>query len=213
MKFHIITLFPEMFGGVFAHSIIKRARDKNLIEINLVQLRDFAVDKHGTVDDKPFGGGTGMLLMPGPVFEAVRSVKRLSNSKVVLLTPRGEKLTQEKLRELSKLSEIILICGRYEGVDERVHTNLADEKISIGNYVLSGGEIPAMVLIDSITRLVKGVIPKPEATKLESFDEGRLEHPQYTRPENFEGMKVPEILLSGNHKEIEKWRKNKQKNT
>lgn len=205
MKFHIITLFPEMFKGVFEHSIIKRGQEKGAVEINFVQLRDFAVDKHGTVDDKPYGGGTGMLLRPEPIFSAVESVKK-ENSKVILLSPRGQKLTQEKVRELSKLSEVILICGRYEGVDERVH-ELVDEEISIGDYVLTGGEIPAMVIVDSITRLLEGVLIKDDATINESFSEGLLEYPQYTRPEEFKGMKVPEILLSGNHKEIEKWKK------
>ena len=211
MKFHIITLFPEMFGGVFEHSIIKRAQEKSLVEINFVQLRDFAVDKHGTVDDKPYGGGVGMLLRPEPIFNAVKSIKKSENSKVVLLTPRGQKLTQEKVRELSKLDEIILICGRYEGVDERVHEKLADELISIGDYVLAGGEIPAMVIVDSVTRLLEGVLSKPEATEKESFIEDSIEHPQYTRPEEFEGMKVPEVLLSGNHAEIEKWKKQHSK--
>jgi len=211
MKFHIITLFPEMFGGVFEHSIIKRAQEKSLVEINFVQLRDFAVDKHGTVDDKPYGGGVGMLLRPEPIFNAVKSIKKSENSKVVLLTPRGQKLTQEKVRELSKLDEIILICGRYEGVDERVHEKLADELISIGDYVLAGGEIPAMVIVDSVTRLLEGVLSKPEATEKESFTEDSIEHPQYTRPEEFEGMKVPEVLLSGNHAEIEKWKKQHSK--
>jgi len=200
-----------MFGGVFEHSIIKRAQEKSLVEINFVQLRDFAVDKHGTVDDKPYGGGVGMLLRPEPIFNAVKSIKKSENSKVVLLTPRGQKLTQEKVRELSKLDEIILICGRYEGVDERVHEKLADELISIGDYVLAGGEIPAMVIVDSVTRLLEGVLSKPEATEKESFIEDSIEHPQYTRPEEFEGMKVPEVLLSGNHAEIEKWKKENSK--
>ena len=200
-----------MFGGVFEHSIIKRAQEKSLVEINFVQLRDFAVDKHGTVDDKPYGGGVGMLLRPEPIFNAVKSIKKSENSKVVLLTPRGQKLTQEKVRELSKLDEIILICGRYEGVDERVHEKLADELISIGDYVLAGGEIPAMVIVDSVTRLLEGVLSKPEATEKESFTEDSIEHPQYTRPEEFEGMKVPEVLLSGNHAEIEKWKKQHSK--
>lgn len=229
MKFHVITLFPEMFEGVFDHSIIKRAAEEKLIEINFVQLREFAVDKHGTVDDKPYGGGVGMLLMPKPIFDAVRSIpgchsrengnhggvtERIAGDKnkcrIVLLTPRGKKLTQEKVREFTKLDEIIIICGKYEGVDERVHKYLADEEISIGDYVLSGGEIPAMVLIDSITRLIPGVLKKEEAIKLESFSKrNTVEYPQYTRPEDFEGMKVPEVLLSGDHKEIEKWRNDK----
>ncbi len=206
MKFHIITLFPEMFEGVFDHSIISRAQKESLVEINLIQLRDFAVDKHGTVDDKPYGGGVGMLLMPKPIFEAVRSIKRSKNSKVVVLTPRGKRFTQEKAKELLKLDDVILICGRYEGVDERVHQFLADEELSIGDYVLSGGEIPAMVAIDTIVRLIPGVLTKSEATVNESFNGGQLEHPQYTRPEDYEGMKVPQVLLSGDHKEVKKWK-------
>ncbi|OGC50535.1 tRNA (guanosine(37)-N1)-methyltransferase TrmD [candidate division WWE3 bacterium RIFCSPHIGHO2_01_FULL_40_23] len=214
MNFHIITLFPEMFEGVFERSLIKRAREKGIININLIQLRDFAIDRHGTVDDKPYGGGVGMLLIAKPIFDAVRSVypsagnpsEKSTNKRVILLSPRGEKLSQEKVKKLSKLSEIILICGRYEGVDDRVHS-LCDEEISIGDYVLSGGEIPAMVLVDSVSRLIKGVLIKEEALKTESFTNGVIEFPQYTRPENFEGMKVPEILLSGDHKKIEDWKK------
>lgn len=206
MVIHIVTLFPEMFEGVFSHSIIKRAQEKGAVKINLVQLRDFAVDKHGTVDDKPYGGGTGMLLMPKPIFDAVRSIKRAENSKVILTSAKGKRLTQEKVRELSKLDEIIIICGRYEGVDERVAQNLADEEISIGEYVLTGGELPAMVIADCVTRLLEGVLIKPDATTKESFSDDTVEYPQYTRPEDFEGMKVPETLLSGNHAEIEKWR-------
>lgn len=227
MRFHIITLFPEMFDGVFAHSIIKRAQEKSLVKINFIQLRDFAVDKHGTVDEKPYGGGVGMLLRPEPIFAAVRSISQENTKtevgemksekrKIILLTPRGQKLTQEKVREFAGLNELILICGRYEGVDERVHTSLADEEVSIGDYVLSGGEIAAMIVVDAVTRLIEGVIKKEEATRLESFSENitkqnLIEYPQYTRPEDFEGLKVPEILLSGDHKKIEEWRKEQAK--
>lgn len=195
-----------MFEGVFDHSIISRAQKESLVEINLVQLRNFAVDKHGTVDDKPYGGGVGMLLMPKPIFEAVRSIKKSGNSKVIVLTPRGKKFTQEKAKELSQLEEVILICGRYEGVDERVHQFLADEELSIGDYVLSGGEIPAMAVVDVVTRLIPGVLAKPDATVNESFNENQLEHPQYTRPKDYEGLKVPQVLLSGNHEEIKRWK-------
>lgn len=204
MTFDIVTLFPEMFSGPFDHSIIKRAQDKKLVEISFHNLRDFAADARGTVDDRPYGGGVGMVLMIEPIFKALQKIQ---SKKVVLLDPRGEKFGQKKAREYSKLDQLTLICGRYEGVDERVREHLVDESISIGDYVLTGGEIPAMVVVDAVTRLIPGVLEKPDATKFESFsDEKILEHPQYTRPENFKGWKVPDVLLSGNHKEIKKWR-------
>lgn len=207
MTFDIITLFPNMFSGPFDQSIIKRAQDKKLVEINYHDLREFAVDERGTVDDRPYGGGVGMVLMVEPIFKALEKIK---SKKVILLDPRGEKFTQQKAREFSKLEQITLICGRYEGVDERVRENLVDESISIGDYVLTGGEIPSMVIIDAVTRLIPGVLEKEDATKFESFSEkNSLEHPQYTRPEEFNGWKVPEILLSGNHGKIDEWRKAK----
>ncbi len=222
MKFHIITLFPEMFKGPLDFSIVNRAKDKGAMGVDFIQLRDFAVDKHGRVDEKPYGGGNGMLLMAKPIFDAVRSIegfedygkgdkKKDHNKKVVLLSPRGKKLTQQKLKELSDLTEVVLICGRYEGVDQRVSDRLVDEEISIGDYVLSGAEIPAMVIVDGVTRLLKGVLVKEGATENESFASNEtgellLEYPQYTRPEEFEGMKVPEVLLSGDHKLIEAWK-------
>lgn len=223
MIFDIITLFPDMFAGPFDLSIIKRAREKKIVEINLRDLREFAIDERGSVDDRPYGGGVGMILRVEPIYQALKavSVKRKAVRKI-LLDPRGEKFSQTKAREYSKLDQLILICGHYEGVDERVREHLVDESISIGDYVLTGGEIPAMVMVDAVTRLLPGVLEKPEATAIESFSEltnsvykdspletGGLEYPQYTRPEEFNGWKVPEVLLSGDHKEIEKWRQSK----
>ncbi|MEK7595581.1 MAG: tRNA (guanosine(37)-N1)-methyltransferase TrmD [Patescibacteria group bacterium] len=219
MTFKIITLFPSLFDSVFSQSIIKRAIEKKLIEIKLINLRDFALDSYGTVDDKPYGGGTGMLLMAEPIFKALRSLdveplkskRTKDDSKILLTTPRGHQLNQAKIRDFSHLSELIIICGRYEGVDERIHKFVCDEEVSVGDYVLTGGEIPAMVIVDSITRLLEGVLAKKDATTKESFSENLLEYPQYTRPENFEGLEVPKILLSGNHKEIENWQFNEAK--
>lgn len=212
MTVDIITLFPEMFAGPFNQSIVKRAQDKNLVKINLHNLRDFAIDERGSVDDRPYGGGVGMVLRIEPIFDAIKKIKdsgQARMTKTVLLDPRGKQFTQEKAREWSKLENLVLICGHYEGIDERVK-NLIDESISIGNYVLTGGEIPAMVITDAVTRLLPGVLSKEEATQIESFsDRNILEYPQYTRPEEFNGWKVPEILLSGNHEEIKKWRKQK----
>ena len=209
MVFDIITLFPDMFAGPFDLSIINRAKEKGLVKITLHDLRQWAIDQRGSVDDRPYGGGVGMILRVEPIFRALKaiSVKRKA-ARTVLLDPRGEKFTQEKAREYSKLEQLVLVCGHYEGVDERVREHLVDEAISIGDYVLTGGEIPAMVIVDAVTRLLPGVLEKPEATAIESFSslEPYLEFPQYTRPEEFQGWKVPEVLLSGNHKEIEKWR-------
>lgn len=217
MKFDILTLFPEMFTGPFNQSIIKRAQDQSLIRINLHDLREWSVDKHGSVDDRPYGGGVGMIIRVEPIFNALKELRNGKlNTKVILMDPRGTKFTQKKARELSKLNQLIIISGRYEGVDERVRENLVDEAISIGDYVLTGGEIPSMVIVDSVSRLIPGVLEKPEATLLESFSDqssilnplpSNFEHPQYTRPEEFNGWKVPQVLLSGNHKEIENWRK------
>lgn len=207
MKIDIITLFPKMFSGPFTESIVKRAvRDKKVI-INIHNLRDWATNKHKSVDDRPFGGGVGMILMIEPIYRALTDLKS-NNSKVILLTPSGKKYDQRIAQKLSSEKHIILICGHYEGYDERIK-KLTDIEISIGDYVLTGGEIPAMVIIDSIVRLLPGVLKKEDATIIESFSENLLEYPQFTRPENFKGWKVPKILLSGNHKKIEKWRKEK----
>lgn len=209
MQITILTLFPEMFAGPFDFSIVKRAKEKGKVEIDLVNIRDFATDKYKSVDNHPYGGGVGMILRVDVIDKALSSVKRKAFSvkkKTVLLDPRGTNYTQAKAREYSKLDHLILICGHYEGVDERVR-RLVDESVSIGDYVLTGGEIPVMVVVDSIVRLLPGVLKKKEATQIESFTkQGTLEFPQYTKPEEYKGMKVPSVLLSGNHKKIAKWR-------
>ena len=219
MSIDIITLFPEMFNGPFDASIVKRAQDRSFVTINLHNLRKWAIDQRGTVDDKPYGGGTGMLLRPEPIFKAVEDIKSAKkktvkpyNQKIILLDAGGASYTQKKAQEYSKLDQIIIICGHYEGVDYRVHEHLADEVITIGDYVLTGGEIPAMVVVDSLVRLICGVLEKKEATAIESFNQiSEVEFPQYTRPEECCGYKVPDVLLSGNHAEIEKWRANQAK--
>ena len=206
MRFDVLTLFPEMFDCL-NQSIIGRAVEKELIDINLVNIRYFSNNKHKKVDDTPYGGGSGMVMMPDVVYRAFQSVKT-KKAKVVYMTPQGKKLDQKKVEDLSKQEHLIILCGHYEGIDQRVLDKIVDEEISIGDYVLTGGEIPAMVLIDSVSRYVKGVL-KEDSIKEESFANGLLEYPQYTRPEAFEGEKVPDILLSGNHQNIEKWRKEK----
>lgn len=203
MKFDILTLFPEMFEGI-KYSIIGKAIEKEIIDINIVNIRDFSKDKHKKVDDTPYGGGAGMVLKPDVVYDAYSSIKS-DNSKVIYLSPKGKTLNQEKVKELSNENHIILLCGHYEGIDQRVLDEIVDEEISIGDYVLTGGEIPAMVLIDSVSRYVDGVITK-ESVEEESFSNGLLEYPQYTRPEVFLNKKVPEVLLSGHHENIRKWR-------
>ena len=206
MKFNVLTLFPEMFE-ILNQSIIGKAIEKKLININLINIRDFSKDKHKKVDDTPYGGGAGMVMKPDVVYDAYKSIKD-KNAKVIYMSPQGKELNQKKVEELSKESHLIILCGHYEGIDQRVLDKIVDEEISIGDYVLTGGEIPAMVLIDSVSRYVKGVL-KEESIKEESFSNGLLEYPQYTRPEEFEGMKVPEVLLSGHHENIDKWRKEK----
>lgn len=204
MKFDILTLFPEMFEPV-KQSIIGKAVEKDLLEINLINIRDFSKDKHKKVDNTVYGGGAGMLLRPDVVYDAFESVKD-ENAKVIYLTPKGKVLSQKKVEELSKEKHLILLCGHYEGIDQRVLDIIKPEEISIGDYVLTGGEIPAMVLIDSVSRYVGGVITD-ESTSEESFSEGLLEYPQYTRPEEFLGVKVPDVLKSGHHENIRKWRR------
>ena len=206
MKFDVLTLFPEMFDSL-KQSVIGRAVEKELIDINLINIRDFSEDKHKKVDDTPYGGGAGMVMMPDVVYRAYQSVKT-KNAKVIYMSPQGKKLDQKKVEDLSKQEHLIILCGHYEGIDQRVLDKIVDEEISIGDYILTGGELPAMVLIDSVSRYVKGVL-KEDSIKEESFSNGLLEYPQYTRPEIFEGEKVPEILLSGHHEKIEKWRKEK----
>ena len=204
MKFDVLTLFPEMFEPL-KQSIIGRAEEKDLININLINIRDFSKDKHKKVDDTPYGGGAGMVMMPDVVYDAVQSVNEPS-AKVIYLSPKGKTLTQKKVQILSQEKHLILLCGHYEGIDQRVIDEVVDEEISIGDYVLTGGEIPAMVLIDTVSRYVDGVLSK-ESILEESFASGLLEYPQYTRPEIFRNKRVPEVLLSGHHENIEKWRK------
>ena len=206
MKFDVLTLFPEMFESLKT-SIIGKAVEKKLIDINITNIRDFSEDKHKKVDDTPYGGGAGMIMKPDVVYRAYQSVKE-NNAKVIYLSPQGKTLNQQKVEDLSKESHLILLCGHYEGIDQRVLDKIVDEEISMGDYVLTGGEIPAMVLIDSVSRYVEGVL-KQTSIQEESFSNGLLEYPQYTRPEIFEGEPVPEILLSGHHENIERWRKEK----
>lgn len=208
MRFDILTLFPDMFGGPFGESIIRRGQDKGLIQIGLHQIRDYTVDRHRTVDDAPYGGGAGMLMKPEPLAAAIEAAKILNTDAPVLLTtPQGNPLTQKLAQELSLRPGLIIICGRYEGVDERIHQRYVDHEISIGDYVLSGGELAAMVLVDSVTRLVPGVLGSDESAAADSFSDGLLEYPQYTRPPEFNGLTVPASLLSGNHAEITRWRR------
>jgi len=211
MIFHVVTIFPEFFRGPFEHGVVSRAREAGLIEIRVHDLRTWTTDRHKTVDDRPFGGGEGMLLKAAPIFEAVEAIwpERSAGSKVILLSAQGRKFDQAKAREFSGLKELLLICGRYEGVDERVAEHLADEELSIGDYVLSGGELAAAVIVDAVARLQAGVLGNETSSVDESFGEaGLLDWPQYTRPAEFRGWKVPEVLIGGNHEEVRKWRRN-----
>ena len=210
MKIDVLTLFPAMFAGPLDESIVKRARESALLDLKIYQLRDWAHDRHKTVDDRPFGGGPGMLLKVEPLFEAIESLQR-EKSRVILLSPSGRKFDQAIARELAQQEDLILVCGSYEGFDERVREALADDELSIGDYVLTNGALPAMVVIDAVTRLLPGVLGDDESSHDESFSHGLLEYPQYTRPAEFRGMKVPDVLLSGNHAEIEKWRREQAK--
>ena len=211
MQFDVLTLFPEMFEPL-NKSIIGRAKEKGLININLINIRDFSKNKHKKVDDTPYGGGAGMVMMPDVVYDAYKSLD-YKDAKVIYMYPQGQKLNKKKVVELSKEKHIILLCGHYEGIDQRVIDEIVDEEISIGDYVLTGGELPAMIVIDSVSRYIEGVL-KDNSTKEESFSEGLLEYPQYTRPEVFNGKQVPEVLLSGHHENIDKWRREQSlKNT
>ena len=205
MKFNVLTLFPEMFSAL-DESIIGRGKEKGLIDINLINIRDFSKNKHKKVDDTPYGGGAGMVMEPTVVYDAYCSVKE-PNAKVIYMSPQGKTLNQQMVQDLAKEENIILLCGHYEGIDQRVIDEIVDEEISIGDYVLTGGELPAMVLIDSVSRYVEGVL-KEDSVQEESFIDGLLEYPQYTRPEVFLGKRVPEVLLSGHHENIKKWRRN-----
>ena len=222
MKIDIITIFPKMFAPVLNESIIKRAQGKGLVKIQVHDLRDYSQNKHRKIDDRPFGGGPGMVFRPEPVFRAVESIKsskrkavfsseafKVQSSKVILLTPQGKRLDHNLAKNFSRYKHLILICGHYEGIDERVCQKLVTDEVSIGDYVLTCGELPAMVLVDSVVRLIPKVLGKDESTHFESFSKGLLEYPQYTRPAIFRRLRVPKILLSGNHKLIAKWRKRK----
>ena len=209
MQFDVLTLFPEMFN-ILNESIIGRAKEKGLINVNLINIRDFSKNKHKKVDDTPYGGGAGMVIQPDVVYDAYKSViinnEKSAKTRVIYMSPQGKRLDQQKVEELSKQEHLILLCGHYEGIDQRVLDSIVDEEISIGDYVLTGGELPAMVLIDSVSRYVEGVLKNGSTTE-ESFSQGLLEYPQYTRPEIFEGQQVPEVLRSGNHQMIDKWRR------
>lgn len=209
MTFHIVTIFPEFFQGPFQYGVVARAMEAGIHRVTIHDLRAWTHDRHQTVDDRPFGGGEGMLLKPEPLFDAVESILPVRNptNRVVLLSAQGRRFDQEAARRLAPLSEIVLICGRYEGVDERVAEHLADEELSIGDYVLSGGELAAAVVIDAVARLAPGVLGNDDSAVFESFsDSGLLDCPQYTRPAEFRGWRVPETLLGGNHEEIRRWR-------
>ena len=210
MKIDVLTLFPAMFAGPLDESIVKRARAARLLDLKIHNLRDWTHDRHKTVDDRPFGGGPGMLLKVEPLFEAVESLQR-EKTRVILLSPSGRKFDQSIARELAQQDDLLLVCGSYEGFDERVREALADDELSIGDYVLTNGALPAMVVIDAVVRLLPGVLGEDESSQDESFSAGLLEYPQYTRPAEFRGMKVPEVLLSGNHAGIEKWRREQAK--
>lgn len=209
MKIDILTLFPEMFTGVFGSSILKHAQEKEAVSFNVVNFRDYTENKHKKVDDYPYGGGAGMVLAPQPIFSAVEAITKNTTSKprVILLCPQGERYTQRKAEELAKEEHLIMICGHYEGFDERIREHLVTDEISIGDYVLTGGELGAMVIADSVTRLLPNVLGNETSAVTDSFSTGMLEHPHYTRPADFRGMKVPDVLLSGHHDNIEKWRR------
>jgi len=208
MKIDILTLFPEMFDGVLNQSILKKAQEKNIVHFNLVNFRDYSEDKHKKVDDYPYGGGAGMVLSPQPIFSAVEALTDHSNqARIVLMCPQGEQFNQQKAQELATEKHLIFICGHYEGYDERIRTHLVTDELSIGDYILTGGELASMVVIDSVTRLLPRVLGNEESSQHDSFSTGLLEYPQYTRPSDFRGLKVPDVLLSGDHGRIESWRK------
>lgn len=206
MRVHVLTLFPEMFAGPLDHSIVGRARQRGILEVQLVNIRDFTTDKHRIVDDTPYGGGPGMVMKPEPLFAAIESVRESSATHVILMDPQGHPFTQKRAWELAQKPHLVLVCGHYEGVDERVRT-LVDEELSIGDYVLTGGELPAMVVLDAVCRLLPGALGEAASAQEESFEDGLLDHPHYTRPAVFRGMAVPDVLLSGHHAEIRRWRR------
>lgn len=205
MNINVLSLFPPMFEGVFSQSIMKKAQDKGAVKLSVVDIREFADNKR-QVDDYPFGGGAGMVLKPEPIFNAVESLAEVKNPRVILMCPQGERFTQKKAEELAKEEELIFICGHYEGYDERIREHLVTDEISIGDFVLTGGELAAMTVIDSVVRLLPGVLGNADSPVRDSFSTGLLEHPQYTRPANFRGWTVPEVLTSGNHGKVDHWR-------
>lgn len=207
MRIDILTLFPEMFRGPFDESIVRRAADKGLVEIRFHNIRDFSTDKHRTVDDAPFGGGPGMVMKPDPVFAAVESLEMAAGTAVVLLSPQGRLFNQRVAEELAVNQHLVLLCGHYEGVDERVREHLITDELSIGDYILTGGEIPAMVVVDAVVRLLPGALGSEDSIRTDSLSSGLLQFPLYTRPADFRGWRVPDILLSGNHEEIARWRR------
>jgi tRNA (guanine37-N1)-methyltransferase len=209
MKFHVLTIFPDFFDGPFRHGVVAKASEAGLVEFHTHDLRQWTFDRHRSVDDRPFGGGEGMLLKPDPVFQATEAIfpEKSHNRKVVLMSAQGTLFTQQTARRLSQMSELLLICGRYEGVDERVASHLVDEEISVGDFVLSGGELAAALVIDAVARLLPGVLGNEASRANESFSEPLLDYPHYTRPADFRGWKVPEVLQSGNHEAIRQWRR------
>ncbi|MDN4592405.1 tRNA (guanosine(37)-N1)-methyltransferase TrmD [Polycladomyces subterraneus] len=209
MHFDVLTLFPEMFTGFLSSSIVKKAHEKGIVSTSVVDFREFSTDKHRTVDDTPYGGGGGMVLKPEPLFRAVEHLLQDEPKRppIILMTPQGDRFTQKKAEELAEHRRLILICGHYEGYDERIRQHLATDEISIGDFVLTGGELPAMVVMDSVIRLLPGVLGNESSSKDDSFSTGLLEYPQYTRPAEFRGWKVPDVLLSGHHQNIERWRR------
>ncbi|NQU83462.1 MAG: tRNA (guanosine(37)-N1)-methyltransferase TrmD [Parcubacteria group bacterium] len=212
MKINILTIFPKILDSYINESILKRAQKKKLVSFKVHDIRSSAKDKHKTTDDKPYGGGPGMVMKVEPIYNALKKIKKDKKSRIILLSAKGKTFNQKHAKQLSKYNQLILICGRYEGVDERVAKNLADEEISIGDYILTGGELPAMIISDAVARLIPGVLGQKESLIEESFsEEGCLEYPHYTRPEEFKKWKVPKILLSGDHKKVEEWRKKQMK--
>lgn len=206
MKIHVLSLFPPMFDGVFGASILKKAQEKGAVELAVADIREYTENKHKQVDDYPYGGGAGMVLKPEPMFNAVEAITAGRKPRVILMCPQGERFTQKKAEELAKEEELVFLCGHYEGYDERIREHLVTDEISIGDFVLTGGELPAMTVIDAVVRLLPGVLGQADSHIQDSFSTGLLEHPHYTRPADFRGMKVPDILLSGNHAKIDEWR-------
>ncbi|QGG53846.1 tRNA (guanosine(37)-N1)-methyltransferase TrmD [Lysinibacillus pakistanensis] len=206
MNIHVLSLFPDMFAGVFGASILKKAQEKGAVQLEVTDIRAFSGNKHNQVDDYPYGGGAGMVLKPEPMFSAVETITAGKSPRIILMCPQGERFTQRKAEELAREKELVFLCGHYEGYDERIRQHLVTDEISIGDFVLTGGELGAMTVIDSVVRLLPGVLGQEESHIQDSFSTGLLEHPHYTRPADFRGMKVPDVLLSGNHAKIEQWR-------